>query len=492
MRKVLLLNCQSTELKKILNKTQKTMNRIFNEELETPIRVFLYCSQESPYLFYENDGDGRFIDTQPYQTSDIKNHYLEEDDEYLNCKVIAKFTLRKVEKEVGRKVDFAHPLSNDGEIILSNVLYVDGLEILDEPMSLSDFEDANELLNKGYCFTKLKNEKDEHPLQALADLYDKSLKKEDSKGFAEIFKKATKVLFKRIKKELGCELHFKDVSYGNGYFIFAHGTNSVVSFHIEEIPEWLGGIWWRPLETKDSTEENPKYRTDAIGCSLFFQYEAEIDKFKPSASMFGGSEFEFHFKEGYGDSNFYDSVWDLKFIKEEPYLAYYKEMFYTDFNHEYVSRAKAKAFYIKEHELRKKQAEVKKQNEETMLETLKYILGPVIKEGYAFVVKNKYLSPCYDIFFKNFNLDDGKPLYEKEGHYYLFEGYEDAKKDEKLWKQKEKECEKRSKKVESFFWNECSTCLNVRNEENFNRILKGAIKDKTIVFYQGNYKEETE
>lgn len=338
----------------------------------------------------------------------------------------------------------------------------------------------------------LEKQEKKNPFLALAEFYKESVEKGDKKGFAETYKQATKLLFKRLKKDTGLELHFTDVKYLNGYFIFGFGSNSVVHFHIKEAPGWLGGIWWSPLEIKDSTKENPKYRTDALGCSLFFQYEEEIDKFKPSASMFVG-EFDFHFEEGFLTSGYMNAYGDLGFIIKEPYLAYYKEMHYTDFNHEYVSREKAKRFFIHEHELREKQKAVKKQNEEVMLETLKYIVGPIVKSGDAFIVRSECFSPKYEVFFRNIILDDGKPLFNEEGHYYLFSlGYEDEEKDKKLWKDKEKECENRSKKVHDIFWNECSTCVEVRNSDNFERILKDCIKDKTIVFYQGNYKEKTE
>lgn len=323
-----------------------------------------------------------------------------------------------------------------------------------------------------------------HPLEALVDFYKEGVETEDKKGFSELYKKATKLLFKRISKEIGMTLHYKDVEYLDGYFIFGYGTNSVVHFHVKEMPGWLCGIWWSPKEAKDHTEENPKYEKDVLSCNLFAQYESEIDKFKPSASMFGGKEFEFHFKEGYGDSAFLDSCYDFKFIIDEPELAFYKEMHYTDFNHEYVDKRKAKRFMKNHFELRKKQEEVKKINEEEMLKALAHIVGPMVKDGDLFIEdRGECWSPRYELWLKNIILEDGKPLADKEGCYHLMNlgEWPDKKADEKVWDKAEKECEKRSERVKDWFSNPCSLFVNIRDEKEFERVKALCIKEKSVI-----------
>lgn len=97
----------------------------------------------------------------------------------------------------------------------------------------------------------------DNPLQALADSYNESVEEIDRAGNAEKFKQATECFFKNIS---GDEWYTKenehftveDIEYLDGYFIFAHGTNSVVHFKIKECPGWLFGIWW-----KEPSEERP-------------------------------------------------------------------------------------------------------------------------------------------------------------------------------------------------------------------------------------------
>ena len=104
---------------------------------------------------------------------------------------------------------------------------------------------------------------DKHPLEALKDFYEDSVKKADASGLSEVYKANTEALFKELPYSI------EDIEYLDGYFLFGFGTNSVIHFHIKECPGWKFGIWWG---------------TDNTG-EFFTQYEECIDKFKPSASM---------------------------------------------------------------------------------------------------------------------------------------------------------------------------------------------------------------
>lgn len=64
--------------------------------------------------------------------------------------------------------------------------------------------------------------------------------------------------------------HITDIEFGNGYFIFEHGKDMVVHFHLKECKGWKFGIWW-------DVDGEKKF-------DFFAQYERDIDKFKPSAS----------------------------------------------------------------------------------------------------------------------------------------------------------------------------------------------------------------
>ena len=123
----------------------------------------------------------------------------------------------------------------------------------------------------------------DNPFKELVDIYNASVEKADSAGFATVYKQATDIVFNNLKEELTqlykLNITITDVEYFDGYYLFGMGTNSVVHFHIKETPGWKYGIWWSPVARQDFTEENPTYENDRLRCNLFTQYEEEIDKF---------------------------------------------------------------------------------------------------------------------------------------------------------------------------------------------------------------------
>ena len=64
-----------------------------------------------------------------------------------------------------------------------------------------------------------------------------------------------------------------DIEFGNGYFIFEMGDDSVVHFHVKGCKGWKFGMW-----INTGNEDNI--------IQYFAQYEDNIDKFKPSRSSF--------------------------------------------------------------------------------------------------------------------------------------------------------------------------------------------------------------
>ena len=98
-------------------------------------------------------------------------------------------------------------------------------------------------------------------------------------------------------------LHPTDVKYMKGYFIFEHGSDMVVNFHIKELKGWLFGIWW-------DVEGEKK-------CDFFAQYERDIDKFKPSASKLVVEDMEVC---DYDMDNYMLKM--CRFIKKHPYRAW--------------------------------------------------------------------------------------------------------------------------------------------------------------------------
>ena len=281
-----------------------------------------------------------------------------------------------------------------------------------------------------------------NPFNSIIELYAESVKKADSAGLSEVYKQATEAVFNSIKEQLSFDITMTDVEYLDGYFIFGRGTNSVVHFHINETPGWKYGIWWEPVEDADTK----KPYTDRVHCSIFAQYEEEIDKFKPSASMIC-EEFTIDFKHPTAN-RFWAFVEDIKFIHDEPYLAFYREMHYTDFNREYVSRAKAKSYFERHYKQKRLAEETKALNNKEMLKTVYEVLKEDIDEGTCFVAdREDSWSPRYNIIIKNtYGIEDGC--------YRLWDLFEEpvATELKRLWDNTVAECDKRANKAKCCWW----------------------------------------
>lgn len=126
----------------------------------------------------------------------------------------------------------------------------------------------------------------------------------------------------------------KNVKFGDGYFFYEFGDNSVCHFYIDELPDWKFGIWiW-----EDDKDENK------LKVFFFAQIEEFIDKFKPSASSIEEEFFIEVDKLGKPGSTWWDFkiLQNLEYMRDHPYLAMYRDIFYADFNYEYVSKEDAK------------------------------------------------------------------------------------------------------------------------------------------------------
>jgi hypothetical protein len=307
-----------------------------------------------------------------------------------------------------------------------------------------------------------------NPIKGLADLYEESVKESDEAGLAEVYKQATERVFNNIREEL--EYAIEDVEYLDGYFIFGMGTNSVVHFHIKETPGWKYGIWWSPVSKQDSEDpDHPSsYETNKLYCSIFTQYEEEIDKFKPSASTFV-KEFTFYLDNtsGYG---MWEFVKTIKFIHDEPYLAFYREMHYTDFNTEHITRAKAKASFERHFKHKKLEKETVALNDNELLKTIYTILKKDIDEGTCFVHdRGDNWHPRYEIVMKN-------PFDIEDGCYGIFDIMEEAYATEarKLWDETIKDCEKRADKVRAYWYTCCHDSIDLISADRFNECFERA------------------
>jgi len=154
-----------------------------------------------------------------------------------------------------------------------------------------------------------------------------------------------------------------DVQYGNAYFIFEMGENSVVHFKIRGLRGWKFGMW---LNQGD------------MALQFFTQHEDYIDKFKPSRSFFC---VEYAKKDIKGELNcdpkvqFFEILEILRHIKKNPIVAYEQnanDEAYSQNNY-YVSYIKDKCSYYKQ--------TVKKKYEDLL---------PVIRHKYKVNLMEKY------------------------------------------------------------------------------------------------------
>lgn len=278
-----------------------------------------------------------------------------------------------------------------------------------------------------------------NPLNSIVELYTEAVEKADSIGLSEVYKQAADMAFSALNKECSFGISVEDIEYLDGYFIFGKGTNSIIHFHIKETPGWKYGIWWEPVrksEHKDDEAYN-EYHTDRLCCKIFTQYEDEIDKFKPSASMVS-DEFIMSLG-GFTESYFWRFAQDIEFIHKEPYLAFYREMHYTDFNKEYISRRKAKRYFKKHSREKAKRNKLTEKNNVAVLWTIYKILKDDLDKGTCFVWdRSDPGSPRYAIIGQ---ADDAADV----GYYGLFDIFEEpyAAEFKKLWDKRLAACRRR-------------------------------------------------
>ena len=137
-----------------------------------------------------------------------------------------------------------------------------------------------------------------------------------------------------------------DIEYRAGYFIWYSGDDSVMHFHIKEIKDWKFGVW---LSYNNDNAEIPEFCKLEI--QFFAQYEPEIDKFKPSDSVFvanynGAITNQIYKRKSISDFDYFEFINIIKHIKTNPKLAYVQEMNFSQylsepFILEYIAHRKA-------------------------------------------------------------------------------------------------------------------------------------------------------
>lgn len=169
----------------------------------------------------------------------------------------------------------------------------------------------------------------------------------------------TENIFRTIEK-LG--YHPIDIEYGNGYFVFEHGEDMVIHFHIKECKGWKFGIWWN-LEDKNQFD-------------FFTQFEATIDKFKPSASTL--VEEEISYDEDFESTARIFIIPILDFIKEHPYVAWSYDNGFAHKPWNYKSPFEAWKEYVKFSRREKKYKRVVKKVSKKWLKITKEVCDEVL------------------------------------------------------------------------------------------------------------------
>lgn len=314
--------------------------------------------------------------------------------------------------------------------------------------------------------------KEKHPLKSLANFYEASVKEQDEKGFAEMYKQATELLFNSINDEVKShndwkyklknpKFTFEDIEYLDGYFIFGYGTNTVIHFHIKEIPGWKFAIWWDEPEDKSSTDE------DQLSCSFFCQYESNIDKFKPSRSELCLSPAVMMKEEPYALC--YQVADLLVFMVKEPELAFCRDYHGWNYNEEYHSRAEAKKEFNKYIAQRKKEIRIKNYAENKMINAVhdlfkfEFFADPAT----AYLLdRGDNWSPRYEVFINKDAIEEYKD--DESGSYHFDDLFDEHAL--KKYNAKIKSMEKLASRNNTYWFNPVSNFVTLVDEKKFKKL----------------------
>lgn len=244
------------------------------------------------------------------------------------------------------------------------------------------------------------------------------IRETDENRNAVIHKRCSEAFFRELKEEfrgwLDGDVTIKDVEYFDGYFIFSFGTNSVVHFRIEECPGWLFGVWWGEPD-KDGN----------VPGEFFAQYEETIDKFKPSASEIY-EDFCVLFDLGNPHCDMYHIALQIRFIRDEPYLAFCRDYLMWDYNTEYHTREEAKEEFYKFRHERDRHYKYQEICEKRILDYFRNEVVPNLEDGVLYYDAD--ICPAYEVrapFSKNKQNAAYEDVFDEPG-LYTFEddGYD--------------------------------------------------------------------
>ena len=126
-------------------------------------------------------------------------------------------------------------------------------------------------------------------------------------------REAAKKVFDYIRKNNFMPVN---IQYGNYYFIFDKGKDSVIHFGIKGLRNWKFAMW---VNTNLNELKYDKGEYPAI--QFFCQHKTNIDKFKPSRSFFL-AKYTLADVERKSDLVFYEVIDILLHIKRHPFIAF--------------------------------------------------------------------------------------------------------------------------------------------------------------------------
>ena len=262
------------------------------------------------------------------------------------------------------------------------------------------------------------SENNNNPLCTISDLYDAGVKEKDKAGYAQRLKEATEVFFKDVNGIFSLfhdnPVHFTDVEYLDGYFVFGFGTNTVIHFHIEECPGWIFAIWW---DIPDSGEE----LADTIHGQFFTQYEETVDKFKPSRSEIC-CDISVKFSEADKSCECYEARKAINFIRNEPALAFCRDYCGWDYNAEYHTKEEAEQQFTEYKVFAANEAKYTKICNEKVMNFVREKVLPQFND--AEMCRDEGWSPEYHIVAP---YESNKDICDEPGMYDFFDDDEESK-----------------------------------------------------------------
>lgn len=275
-------------------------------------------------------------------------------------------------------------------------------------------------------------------LSNIAEFYEEGVKEANENGLADEYKACFEGVKAYLKKH---GVTVEDEEFGDGYFIFGKGDNSVVEFKAKEFPDWSFGVWFYPDEGKEGKARG----------QLFWQVTDFIDKFKPSASSFC---FDLSFGDDHKCVAPYELEKAIEFMKKDENYCFCIDVAYWNDQYEYHSRFDA--WRTKRKIIRKEKLE-KKFGEWITKKQIKLTLKMCKKLGEAFIYDaGESWTPRYEV-----------ALLSEEGGTLRI----DELKGGKGIRRKVKRLERLAEKLGIYPWNKASDFVNCCTDERFAKLL---------------------